>query len=287
MAQSGIMNYALFTLAFCSILFGACSGEKSAEELLALADQSYRAGDYFEARQFLAEAVKLKPNDKDILFQFGQTYTAENMFDSAFAHLSRADKLYPNDRRINQLLHEASLKTEHWGAAIQALIVLGQTGDSIEYYYRQIGEYALKDKAGHIAYFYFGKLIELEPDSLNHYLKQAQGGLQSGEPNNSIEVIKSALKRFGDEPVLLYELGRLHGVMGNLTEAEKTYRLLVSKDSSAVNQLQLATILALQDKRAKKEEAYALFTKLRLETADFARVDSILRVLEKELNVRQ
>jgi tetratricopeptide (TPR) repeat protein len=277
------MKYTLLTLIFCFMLCCSCGGEKSAEELLTLAHQSYTAGHYYEARKYLAEAIKLKPNDKEIVIEISKTYAAENMFDSAFAHLSRADKLYPNDRRINQLLHEAGVKTEHWMAAIQALIILGQTGDSIEHYYRQIGEYALNDSAGHIAFYYFGKLIEMQPDSLGHYLKCAEGGILSGEPQNSLEVLKSAHKKFGDEPILLYELGRLYGLMRNLDEAEKTYRLLVSKDNSTLNQLQLATILARADKRAKKEEAYTLFKKLRLETPDFARVDSILRVLEKEL----
>jgi len=281
------MKNILLTVIFSSILFCSCGREKSAEELLTLANQSYNTGDYQEARKYLAEAIKLKPSDKEIIFQISKTYAAENMFDSAFAHLSRADKLYPNDRQINQLLHEACVKTEHWQAAINALLVLGQIGDSIEHYYRQIGEYALKDSAGHIAYFYYGKLIELEPDSLSHYLNLSEAGILSGEPQNSLEVLKAALKRFGDQSVLLFELGRLYGVLGNLTEAEKTYRLLVSKDNSAVNQLQLATVLALQDKRAKKEEAYTMFQKLRLETANFARVDSILQVLEKELSVRQ
>ncbi len=281
------MKYTIYILIFCSIFLCSCGGEKSAEELETLAHQSYAAGDYLDARKYLAEALKLKPNDKEIVFQISKTYAAENMFDSAFAHLSRADKLYPHDRQINQLLHEAGVKTEHWMAAIQALLILAQTGDSIEHYYRQIGEYALKDGAGHIAYFYFGKLIELEPDSISHYLNQAEGGILSGEPQNSLEVLKTALKKFGDKPILLYELGRLQGVMGNLEEAEKTYRLLVSKDNSAVNQLQLATILAQQDKRAQKEEAYAMFKKLRLETANFTRVDSILRVLERELSEGQ
>ncbi len=278
-------NLEIFVIA--SLLFVSCAKEKTAEEFAALADQCYTAGDYFGARKFLAEAIKLKPTDKNIIVQFSQVYAAQNMFDSAFANLSRADKLYPGDRQINLLLHDMSVKTGNWNAAIQTQLILAQPGDSLEFYLKRIGEYALKDSSGHIANYYYGQLVELEPDSLSHYLNQAEGALIAGEPQIAIEVLKAANKRFGDLPVILAGLGRLYGVMGNLSEAEKTYRLLVKKDSTAVNLLQLATVLAHQDKRAKNEEAYSLFKKLRLETANISRVDSILKSLEEKLSVRQ
>lgn len=265
----------------------SCGREKTAEELIVLAQESYDKGEFYKSRKYLAEAIKLKPNEKEIVFQIGRAYMAENMFDSAFAHLSRADKLYPNDRRIIQLLHEASVKSKNWNAAIGALLSLARTGDPIENFYRQIGEYALKDSSGHIAYYYYGMLIELEPDSMSHYLNQAEGGIIEGEPQKSIEVLKAALKRFGDQPELLYQLGRLYSVTGNLNEAEKLYRLLVAKDPSVFNRLQLATTLSLQNSRSKKEEAYAMFKEVRPETNNVRRVDSILAVLEKELTIRQ
>ncbi len=281
------MKNNLIKLVIASIVFTSCAKEKTAEEYAALADKSYAAGDYYEARKYLTEAIKLKPTDKNLIIQFSQVYTAQNMFDSAFANLSRADKLYPQDREINRLLHEVSVKTGNWNAALQTQLILAQSGDSLGLYLRRIGEYALKDSSGHVAYYYYGKLVELEPESLSHYLNQAEGGLISGELQNAIEVLKEANKRFGDLPEIFSPLGRLYGVMGNLSDAEKIYRLLVKKDSSPVNQLQLATVLALQDKRPKKEEAYAMFKKLRLETENFSRVDSILKSLENELKVRQ
>ncbi len=247
------MRHSLIKFVIASLLLVSCAKEKTAEEFAALADQSYRAGDYFEARKYLAEAIKLKPTDKKIIIQFSQVYAAQNMFDSAFANLSRADKLYPGDRQINLLLHDMSVKTGNWNAAIQTQLVLAQPGDSLEFYLKRIGDYALKDSSGHIANYYFGQLVDLQPESLCHYLNQAEGALIAGEPQNAIEVLKAANKRFGDLPEILSGLGRLYGVTGNLSEAEKTYRLLVKKDSSAVNELQLATVVSLQVKRAKKD----------------------------------
>jgi uncharacterized protein HemY len=129
--------------------------------------------------------------------------------------------------------------------------------------------------------------VEQEPDSLSHYLNQAEGGVIEGEPLKSIAVLKTALKRFGDNPQLLAFLGQLYGVTGNLSESEKSYRLLVSKDSAVVNQLQLATALSIQKSRAKKEEAYAMFKRLRPLTSNIRRIDSILTVLERELTAKQ
>ena len=268
-----------------SLLVISCGKEsKSAEELLASAKKNYDSGDYFKAREYLARAIKLKPSDKEIIYQMGKTYAAQNMFDSAFASLSRADKLYPNDRPINQLLHEMSVKTEHWQAARDALLSLARTGDSIEQYYRPIAEYAMRDSTGQVAFYYYGKLIEQYPESLNFYLNQAAAAIMQGEPQNSIDVLKAANKKFGDRAEILSGLASSYGSMGNLTEAEKIYRLLITKDSSVVYQLQLAMTLALSDKKSKKEEAYAMFKDLRLKTANFARVDSILATLKKDLN---
>ncbi|HEX2898016.1 MAG TPA: tetratricopeptide repeat protein [candidate division Zixibacteria bacterium] len=281
------MKIKFLVLILTAAFLASCGNDKSPEELLALGRKSFAGGDYLQARKYLSDALKLKPTDKELVVEMGKIYAADNMFDSAFAHLSRADKLYPGDRQINIMLHDASVKTEHWKDAIQTQILLVQSGDSTADYYRRIGRYALVSRTGHVADFYFEKLIELEPDSLNHYMNQAEGAFISGETQKSMDVLKSALKRFGDNPILLNQLGKIYGVLGELSESEKYYRVLAQKDSSVVNRLQLAAILAQQPKKAKKEEAYAMFKKLRTQTPDFFRVDSFLVALEKELSVRQ
>jgi len=277
------MKKLILILLILAFTLPGCNGKKNAEQLLEMAQKSYDQGKYFEARKYLGQALKLKPTDKDIVFQIGRTYMAENMFDSAFANLSRADKLYPNDREINLLLHDASVKSRHWRAAIAALLTLSRTGDPIENYYRQIGQYALNDSAGHIAYYYYGKLMELEPDSLSHYLNRAEGGFIKGTPEETIEVLKAALKEFGDKPVILAPLGRVYLVSGKLVEAEEIYRLLISKEKNTYNELQLATVLSLQDLRSKRQEALAMFRRLRDEAINIRRVDSVINMLEQEL----
>ena len=265
----------------------SCSDKpKTVGEYLAVAEKSYNAGDYFQARKYLSEAIRLKPTDKEVIYQMGRNYAAEIMYDSSFAHLSRADKLYPNDRRINELLHEVSVKTGRWQEAIQALLSLSRTGDPIEKHYHSIAEYARKGGIGQVADYYYGKLIEIGPDSMNFYIYQAEGALIMEKPEKSIEIISSAVKRFGDRPKLLSDLSKYYSITGNLTEAEKVLRILVSKDSSILNQLQLATALAFQDSRPKKEEAYTMFKKLRSQTPEVNKVDSILAGLEKELTKR-
>lgn len=271
---------------FLAFLLGCSGGPKTVDEFLAAAKNSYEQGNYFEARKYLAQAIKLKPTDKEVIYQMGRNYAAENMYDSAFAHLSRADKLYPNDRRINELLHDMCVETEHWQEAIQALFALSRTGDPPEMHYKEIAEHAKQGKIGNMAEFYFGKLVEQYPDSMMYYVSQAEGAYWMEEPDKSAEIITEAIKRLGDRPLLLSELGKYYGLNGNLDEAEKTLRILVAKDSTIINQLQLATTLAFQKSRSKKEEAYALFKKLRDKSPDMSRVDSILSSLEKELTKR-
>ena len=272
--------------ALLSFLVGCSNSPGTVEEYLAAAQKKYDNGDYFEARQLLAKALKLQPTDKEVMFQIGRNYAAEHMYDSSFASLSRADKLYPNDHATNELLYEVCVETERWSDAIQALLSMSKAGDPIEQHYLSLAECARKGGIGHVEEYYYGKLIELYPDSMSYYIYRAEGAYIMEKPDSSIEIMQSAVRMFGDKPELLKPLGKYYSLNGQLSEAEKVLRILVQKDSSVLNQLELATSLAFQDKRSKKEEAYVLFKKLRDRTPDRRQVDSLITILENELTAK-
>ena len=267
--------------------FSACGpGEKTIDELLALGQKSYESGNYFEARSYFARAIKKEPNNRYALYHLGRTYFAENMYDSSYAVLSRAEKLYPGSREVNSVLHEVSAKTGHYQDAINSLLALSRTGDPIEQYYKQIAEYAFTDTIAHTAYYYYRKLIELDPDSLNYYLRCAESAVYKSDVPTAIEVLKLALKRFGDRPRILSKLGQYYGNIQAYPESEQALRRLLQKDSSTVYQLQLATSLAFQQDKSKKREAYDIFNRLRERTAEHSKIDSLMSYLERELGIK-
>lgn len=282
---SDVVVFALLVIIFLSI-FACGQKEKTIDELLALGQESYDSGDYFEARSYFGRAVRKEPSNRYALYHLGRTYFAENMYDSSYATLSRVEKLYPGSREVNSVLHEVSAKTGHYQAAINALIALSRAGDPIEQYYKQIAEYAFTDTIAHTAYYYYRKLIEAEPDSLNYYLRCAESAYYKDDVLSGIEVLKLALKRFGDRPQILSILGKYYSYIRAYPESEQALRRLLQKDSSTVYQLQLATFLAFQEDQGKKREAYDMFNRLRAKTAEQSRIDSLIGYLERELGIK-
>ncbi len=280
-----VVVFAVLVIIFLSI-FACGPKEKTIDELLALGQKSYDSGDYFEARSYFGRAVRKEPSNRYALYHLGRTYFAENMYDSSYATLSRAEKLYPGSREVNTVLHEVSAKTGHYQAAINALMALSRAGDPIEQYYKQIAEYAFTDTIAHTAYYYYRKLIETEPDSLNYYLRCAESAFYKSDIPSGIEVLKLALKRFGDRPQILSNLGKYYSYIQAYPESEQALRRLLQKDSSTVYQLQLATFLTFQEDKGKKREAYDIFSRLRAKTAELKRIDSLISYLERELGIK-
>ena len=267
-------------------VFACSQKEKTIDELLASGQKSYDSGDYFLARSYFGRALKKEPGNRYALYHLGRTYFAENMYDSSYAVLSRAEKLYPGSREVNTVLHEASARTGHYQEAINALLALARAGDPVEQYYKQMAEYAFADTIAHTAYYYYRKLIETEPDSLNYYLRCAESAVYKEDILSGIEVLKLALKRFGDRPQILSFLGQYYSYIRAYAESERALRTLLQKDSSMVYQLQLATSLAFQDDLGKKREAYDIFKRLRAKTTNQNKIDSLISYLERELGIK-
>ncbi|MEE8404967.1 MAG: hypothetical protein V3S17_06215, partial [candidate division Zixibacteria bacterium] len=95
-----------------------------------------------------------------------------------------------------------------------------------------------------------------------------------------------ALKRFGDRPQILSNLGKYYSYIQAYPESEQALRRLLQKDSSTAYQLQLATFLTFQEDKSKKREAYDIFSRLRAKTAELKRIDSLISYLERELGIK-
>ncbi len=271
------------------VFFSSCSQEpQTFEELEKAGEKAFVDQDYDHARKYLSQAVAQKPSDRHLLYLLSVSYQRDYLYDSAFFYLKRAAMLFPDDREVNLILYQVAKAIGDWKSTIKAIHVLIKTGDPSEQYDRELAELNLEIKNFEVAYYFYRKLLEKEPDNPDNYLKVANLAIELDSAETALHVIDSAIDKFGvNDKFLLNKAMYLIG-NGRYIEAEAIFRSLVDKDTSSVAyRINLANCLASQDDRAKKEEAYHLYLNLNpLVSKDF-NVDSLLRALEEELNYKK
>lgn len=269
--------------------FGSCSQEpQTLEELKKAGEKAFINEDYAAARKYLSKAVAQRPSDRHLLYLLGISYQRDYLYDSAFFYLKRVDVLFPGDREVNLELYKIAEAIEDWKNAIKAIHVLVKTGDPIEQYYSALAELNLKNENFKAAYYFYRKLLETQPDNPNHHLVVANLAAQLDSLDVSLAVTDSALEKFGPKVEFLLNKGMFLTAKRRYQESEAIFRSLLASDSSSVPyKLNLANVLASQDDRGKKQEAYRLYLDLKPVVGGEFRLDSMISALEKELNIEK
>ncbi len=276
------MRKLLFVLTVTMMI--SCAGEpETFDELVKAGERSFISGDYFKARGYLSGALKQKPSDRQVLYLLGLTFSRELMYDSAAFYLGRADILYPADREINTALYEAALNCEDFKVARKALRTLVATGDPTDNHLEALAELSLEMEDISFAHHYYRQLLEREPDNPNRYVQVGNTAADLGSLSIAIEIVDSAIEKFGPNESFLANKGTYLAAQRKYSEAEQIFRSLLADDTAAVAyQLNLASVLAEQDKRAKRQEALKLFREVRATLGAHRLVDSTIQVLEAE-----
>ncbi len=273
-------------LAGLALGFLISCGQKSqtVEQLQQEGEKAFVNKDYVKARAYFSQAVAKKPSDPHLLYLLGISYQRDYLYDSAFHYLKRAAILFPGDRETNLALYEVARALGEWKSAIQAIHVLIKTGDAIEQYDGELAELNLKNENYQVAYYFYRKLLNREPDNPNHYLIVANLAIALDSPDVALRVIDSAVGQFGQRDEFLLNKGMYLIAVRKYEESEAIFRSLLAHDStSQAYKINLANALASQGSKAKKEEAYQLYLDLRQEVGPEFRVDSLLQDIEEEL----
>lgn len=267
---------------------GGCSKEpQTVDELSRAGEKAFDNHEYARARKHLTKAVAQKPSDRHLLYLLGISYQRDFLYDSAYHYLKRLDLLFPGDREVNLRLYKIAKTVKEWKSVIKAIHVLVETGDSGEQYHAELADLNLKIENYKVAYYFYRKLLEVEPNNPNYYLLVANLAAQLDSLNISLAVIDSALERFGDRDEFLMNKGLYLAVKKRYEESEAIFRYLLDKDSSSLpTKLNLANALATQDDRAKKREALQLYLQIRPMADEVLRLDSMIGALRKELNIK-
>jgi len=277
----------MFAILLVGFLGGCGKEPQTVAELSRAGEKAFDNHEYAKARKYLTKAVAKKPSDRHLLYLLGVSYQRDFLYDSAFHYLKRFDLLFPDDREVNLRLYEIAKTVKEWKSAIKAIQVLVETGDPAEQYHAELADLNLKIENYKVAYYFYRKLLEADPNNPNYYLLVANLATQLDSLDISLAVVDSALERFGDRDEFLVNKGLYLVAMKRYEESEATFRYLLAKDSSSLPaKLNLAHALATQDDRAKKREALQLYLQLRPVADEVLSLDSIIAALREELNIK-
>jgi tetratricopeptide (TPR) repeat protein len=273
---------------FLGLLVGCGEKPQSVEQLRKAGERAYARGEYAEARRYLSQAVAQKPSDPKLLYLLGVSYQRDFLYDSAYLYLKRADILFPGDRDVNLAIYQVARALKEWRSAIKAIHALIKSGDPQDKYLRELAELNINMENYEVAYYFYRRLLEKEPDSLNHFLIVANLALQLDSVDIALNVIDSAIERFGERDELLVNKGMYLAAHREYPKAEAIFRSLLAKDTTEpALKLNLANVLASQDDTAKKKEAYQLYLELKESAGPELRLDSLIEALEAELNQKK
>ena len=270
------------------LVFMACGQTpQTLEELTKAGEKSVASGDYRQARTFLGQALVKSPSDRDLLYLIGTCYLREYMYDSAHLYLKRVDLLYPRDLEVNIALADASEGSGNWLDARHAMEVLMKQGPADRQRLEDLVNVSINGEEYAFAYHYARQLLVHDIDNAENYLLLANLAAQLDSPYVAINIIDSALERFGTREEFLNNKATFLITTKDYPAAERIFRNLLRQDSLSMEyRLNLASLLASQDSRAKSQEAYDMVLALRDRLPNTPMLDSILTEIRQDLDMQ-
>ncbi len=262
-----------------------CDNEpKSLDDLRTAGKKAFVAQKYDQARDYLGQAVRIAPSDREALYFLGMTYSKDSNYDSALHYLKRTDILYPDDRETNLELYRVAMTAGEADIAADAIEVLINTGDPASKYWEELAHLHVKREKFFLANRYFRLLLDAEPDKPQRYLDASNAAASAESVSVALEIIDSALNRFGEQEEFLLNKALFLVAEDRFTEGEIILRRLVAADTANIGyRVNLAHTLGLQDDPRKRREALTLYEGLKGRVGDQFNIDSLIGVLREQV----
>jgi len=279
------MKRIMFLILILGIILGCGKEPQSFDEFLTTGKEAFNKGEYAQAREYLTEAIKLKPSQYEALFFLGLSYSRDYQIDSALTYLKKADLYFKEDREINLELYKVAATANDAQTTMNAIKVLIKTGDPPDYYDQQMADLNAQLGKYYNALYYYRKLLEKDPENPNRYLDLANCAVKTDSLEFGLSVLDSAETKFGSRPEIQLNRGVFLASLERYDEAEKILRNLYNSDTLAFSfRLSLAHVLASQDDIDKKKEAYRHYIFLNSKSPGNFNLDSLITALDEELN---
>lgn len=271
------------------IFIAGCGSEPTTyEELIAAGKKEFLSDNYVKARNLLSQALKLDQSSRDALYFLGMSYQREYRLDSAFYYLKRADILNPKDREINMALYHIGVELNEYDNTIKAINVLIGTGDAPEKYYKQLIDLNLKVEHPYVAMLYARKQLQADSTDPANYLKLANIASMIDSVEYAVEIIDKAIDKFGADKQFIMNRAIYLSKRGQVAQSEKIIRdLMAQNPDDDMIKLNLANVLTIQTNREKKLEGYNLLKEIKNSVGQVYNIDSIMTVLENELDIKK
>jgi tetratricopeptide (TPR) repeat protein len=195
------------------------------------------AGRPADARDVLAAALKVAPNDLRMSFMLVQAQRDAGDLDAAEATARALQAAHPQDARTSYLL-------------AQTLDARGRHQDVVDFLKPEIArQKAAKAKGGQVAMLLgseglalqqlrrydeavavFKEAVDLSPEEPIRHVLLIQGYSGAGRHKEALDTAEKARVKFPQETTILYQLGAAFDRAGRQAESEKVFRDLIARD---------------------------------------------------------
>jgi len=263
--------------------WSGCS--RSLEDLRASGKEALDKKEFAKAREYYLQALEQDKSDKESLVGIAEAYRRDSRLDSTIYYLKRADLMHPGDHALNEQILEIAVRLGDWRNGINAIEAMIEMGDSDDKWHEQLADLWLKNGDQPRAFFHARRAIRNGSNNQAIYLQTATWAAQYDSLDAAVEILDSAVARFGPLTPFLVNKALLLSYAGRNRQAETVIRSVLDQEDSPNPsiQLNLANILAAQPEKAKKREALQIYQQIRPELAGRYPVDSLIQAVTDQL----
>jgi tetratricopeptide (TPR) repeat protein len=220
-----------------------------------------------EAAQSLDKAVKLAPDNVDILYQRGRAHLLVSK--NSYARMFRAD---PGSWHVHQVLAQADAESDRYEEAIAEYQVAIKLAPKQPGLHEELGVQYQKAGKFELAEAQLRRELEIDPHNVLAAFKLGTLEVELGDADRGKTLIEGALKQNPRLKDAKYYLGRAEMQLGNDRAAVEALKHAVSEDSDPeiVQQAwyQLGIVYRRTHHMAEAQQAMQIFQKLKDEEAE-------------------
>ena len=234
--------------------------------LLHLATTAARQKDPEKALAYLIKAKRKRPDNAEVLFEFGRACLELDLPDDAMPALQRAARLQPNNDSYAYVLASAKLSKKQYevaGKLFQALLTKHPEDSILNY---AMGSLLFLEVKLDEARKYLRRSVELQPDQSAAYYYLGLVAEGKGEGDQAIATLKDVLRRDPDYGPAYEALGRILVKQRKYEEAQQALeKAVVLNPDSVKAHYQLGILRGRQGRQDDANKEFEIVRQLNAE----------------------
>ena len=223
-----------WSVPFMLICLAACSTNKAElrkqeEAMRDLGYAHFREGNFTKALQILLEAEKLYPDDHRLQDYIGQVYQYKGKPELAIEHYKKAIDIRPDYAPAKNNLSFAYLSVGRWddAIAISEELADGLLYATPHYALTTIGYAYYKKNEFVLSETYYLKALELEPNHPPALKGLGRTYVELRKGSKAVEALLKVVRLTPQDPEVHYQLGRAYMMVGANQKAKQVFRKVI------------------------------------------------------------